>query len=202
MNIAFDTNDVFRDFYKTFAILYRKGVNRAFNVDDFIADNIEPRILFPFESEREMNDFMYDNYQLELFGHAGMIPNTIPRFNDWLDTIRDYEYENDEEPNVTIISYGSLYKANPSTLFFFAKRACIARLYDFETSIERIWDKYDVIITANNYLLESKPEGKIAIKINTAYNKECPSDYTYDRVNDFFQDNETYKTLTGAKEWH
>ena len=36
----------------------------------------------------------------------------------------------------------------------------------------------DVLITANPYTLESKPQGKVSIKVINDYNKNCESDYT------------------------
>ena len=58
-----------------------------------------------------------------------------------------------------------------------------------------IWDKCDVLITAEPKLLENKPEGKIAIKIEMPYNKECQSDYTYSKLSEFLDDNNIIEKL-------
>jgi len=52
-----------------------------------------------------------------------------------------------------------------------------------------------VLITANPSLLESKPDGKISIKIKAEYNKESESDYTYKSLSAFISDENNIKEL-------
>ena len=61
-----------------------------------------------------------------------------------------------------------------------------------------IWDKCDVLITANPKLLDNKPEGKVSIKIITEYNKENESNLSFYSLNDFLNNEEnTIKLING-----
>ena len=58
-----------------------------------------------------------------------------------------------------------------------------------------IWDKCDVLITANPSLLSIKPEGKVAIKIRKEYNAKHPADYEYETLSLFLTDEEIIDKL-------
>ena len=51
-----------------------------------------------------------------------------------------------------------------------------------------IWDKCDILITANPNLIKNKPEEKIAIKINMPYNVDVECKYSYDSIIDMIND--------------
>ena len=53
---------------------------------------------------------------------------------------------------------------------------------------DKIWDKCDILITANPDLLDSKPEGKKTVRIEKDYNKESKYDATYESLTDFFSE--------------
>ena len=55
---------------------------------------------------------------------------------------------------------------------------------------EDYWDGVDVLITANPKALESKPENKVSVKINTSYNDSNSSDFTLDSILEFIKDEE------------
>ena len=59
-----------------------------------------------------------------------------------------------------------------------------------------IWDRCDVLITANPELIDNKPEGKKVIKIRTEYNTENKADYDYRDISQFMSEiNNTEKLL-------
>ena len=61
-----------------------------------------------------------------------------------------------------------------------------------------IWDKCDVLITANPNLITNKPDGKQVIKIKTEYNNEVSADYTFNSLSDFLTDEKnTIKLFNG-----
>jgi hypothetical protein len=73
-------------------------------------------------------------------------------------------------------------KSNPQ-LFFLSKTGCKIENIRFVTDYAKKWDGIDVLITANPKALESKPEGKISIKVNASYNKKNVSaDYEIDSL--------------------
>jgi hypothetical protein len=51
-----------------------------------------------------------------------------------------------------------------------------------------IWDKCDILISADNKLLKNKPENKLSVKIETTYNGDAPSDYKYDSLMNLIKD--------------
>ena len=65
----------------------------------------------------------------------------------------------------------------------------------FPADSSEIWDRCDVLITADPGLLNNKPEGKTSIKIENDYNKACEADYTYGSLAEFLQDKEIILTL-------
>lgn len=74
------------------------------------------------------------------------------------------------------------------------------REYHFPVDSKTIWDKCDVLITADPFLLENKPEGKITVKIETSYNKNCSADYTYDKCISLIKDNNFLSKIHGDYE--
>ena len=65
----------------------------------------------------------------------------------------------------------------------------------FPTDSITIWDKCDILFTANPDLLESKPEGKISVKIKTEYNKDVQADYSFKDLSTFLANNENTEKL-------
>ena len=74
--------------------------------------------------------------------------------------------------------------------FFLSKLATRIRNVFFPKDHSDIWERCDILITADAKLLESKPDGKVAIKIVTDYNKNCPADYEYNSMLEFINDKE------------
>ena len=81
-------------------------------------------------------------------------------------------------------------KAIPSTLFFLSKTGCRATNIRFVKNYENEWDGVEVLITANPKALESKPSGKISVKVKTNYNTDVKADYEIDSILDFMKDSE------------
>lgn len=58
----------------------------------------------------------------------------------------------------------------------------------FPTNSLTIWDKCDILITANPNLIENVPKGKIVFKIKTPYNSNTKTKYEYDNLIDIIHD--------------
>ena len=135
---------------------------------------------FRFQSKEELYSFMYEEYTMELFGHA---PSTeMTSFND----LNDIYYALRDKYDLLIVS-DEIGKSKPATLFFLAKFGCLLEKVLFYSAItkENMWDEVDILITANPDLIEEKPEGKIVIKYLTSYNKDVKSDYEISTLSDF-----------------
>ena len=73
----------------------------------------------------------------------------------------------------------------------FAKKAwSFIHAMENSTADRIVWLDADVLITANPNALNSKPENKVSVKINTPYNKDIIADYEIDSILEFINDSE------------
>jgi hypothetical protein len=121
---------------------------------------------YKFQSQEEFEYFLFIEYPIEIFGHAGLSYSTT--FTD----LHKIIYENPEH-NFTLIGLNELGKAKPATLFFLSKNGFLGSNIKFIKSenITNEWDLCDCWITDNKSIVESCPENKSVIKFNTTYNQ-------------------------------
>jgi hypothetical protein len=64
-------------------------------------------------------------------------------------------------------------RSKPSTLFFLSKFGCQVERVVFysKITIDKIWNEFDVLLTANPDLLLNHPQDKKVIKFETVYNQ-------------------------------
>lgn len=192
MKIAIDLNDVVRAFTAQFASLYKKNVDRTFDIDDVDIWTNNLSEIFPFDSRRSYLEFLYNDYAYELNACSqAMDKNMGSRMSDWYNELSDL----DDVPDISIISTGEYDKTIGSTYFFLSKIATKIRDIHLYLNEADIWDKYDVLITANPDLLLLKPDNKVSVKINTTYNVECDSDFKYDTFIQFMNDTEIIEKI-------
>ena len=142
---------------------------------------------FAFPNEEELYSFMYEEYTMELFGHA---PSTeMTTFNTLNDLYLDIRDDND-----LIIFSNEIGKSKPATLFFLSKFGCLVERVFFYSEIKKndMWDSLDILLTANPNLLLNKPSDKIVVKYNTNYNKQINSEYQISNLSEF---NEVLKEI-------
>jgi len=135
---------------------------------------------FSFPSKDELYSFMYEEYTMELFGHA---PSTeMTTFN----MLNDLYYELREEYDLSIVS-DEIGRSKPATLFFLSKFGCLLEKVFFysETTKNDMWNSVDILLTSNPSLLLEKPKDKIVVKFNTTYNKQIKSDYEISSLSEF-----------------
>lgn len=180
--IAISVNEVLRDFLGQFVYTYGKYIGETTIVEgDVTSFNLLDH--FKFNSITELNQFLYLEAPLEIFGHADqMSDGLMNHFNQFLSDIKD-----DEEHEVILVSKEAN-KSIPSTFFFLSKTGCRIEKINFVQDSIREWDGVDVLITANPDALKNKPSGKISVKINTSYNADAPSDYELNSILEFIKD--------------
>lgn len=187
MKIAIDLNDVLRAYTRNFAKVFKQEYDHTFDSEtiEITTNNLEK--VFPFENKTEYNRFVYQDYPFELFGKCdAMTKETPASLTLWTNRIKDIDTE--EPIDVMIVSAMEYGLSIQSSYFFLSKLGCKVREVYFPTDSLTIWDKCDVLVTANPKLLENKPEGKISIKIVADYNTENVADETFTNVCDFFAD--------------
>ena len=187
MKVAFDLNDVIRDFTRNFAKIYQREYNREINIDEIEVTTNDMSKVFPFDSKAEYTRFVYNDYPYELFGKCDTVESWSPAIlNNWMEELKNYE--EGEDVDVMIVSPMEYGLTIQSTYFFLSKIACRVREVYFPVNSETIWEKCDVLVTANPKLLDTKPEDKVAIKINVDYNKNSECTESYDNVSEFLVD--------------
>lgn len=198
MKIAIDLNDVVRDFSNNFVRYYIEGYDHEYDLSNFEFWSNDLSAVFPFKSDKAYNSFVYNDYAFELFGKCGVCSRRLEtELNEWTEkTIKDID--SDEEIEVLFVSPMEYGLSIGNTYFFLSKLGTKVREVYFPTDSTTIWDKCDVLITANPNLLGCKPEGKVSIKIKAEYNNESEADYTYKDLSTFLTDAEnTEKLING-----
>lgn len=192
--IAIDVNDVLRDYTRQFANMYKKIVDNSFDlpyeeINDFNFLNV-----FPFYDENGnidkdlFNNFKYEDCAFEIYGRAEAMDKKLPsQFNLWTqNTLRNFVEE--KIPQVIVFSPFEMNLSIQSTLSFLARFGVRVREIVFPSDSIKMWDKCDIMITANPFLLENKPEEKISFKIKAPYNNEAKGTYEFDSLLDLITD--------------
>ena len=120
---------------------------------------------YSFQSLEEFEFFLFIEYPIEIFGHAGLsYSNVFAELNKII-------YENPEH-NFTLIGLNEIGKAKPATLFFLSKNGFLGNSIKFikTKDIQDEIDKCDIWITDNQSIVEIDKNKKV-IKFNTNYNK-------------------------------
>lgn len=190
MRIGIEVNGVLRNTlgkieqtYQKFMIDKTDGIEYE---DDFKyeivlpIENLEIKKHFKFRNDDEMYSFLYEEFPMEIFGHAQSSEYTT--FND-LNEI----YINLRDRHELLIVSDEISKSKPSTLFFLSKFGCLVEKIKFYSNItiESMWDEVDVLLTSNPSLLLECPKDKIVIKFETEYNKNEDSFYSIKTLKEF-----------------
>lgn len=198
MTLAIDINDVIRDNMYQFKQVYQRYIDGGFDIDLNDIDTYNMLDHYPFESESELNQFKYVDFAFELYGRAETCDKMLPyALNDYLEkTLRDI----DDVPNVILFSPFEIGLTIQSTFSFLAARTIRTRELYFPVDSMTIYDRADVVITAQPSLIENCPEGKCVIKINKPYNKEIETKYSFNSLMDVINDeNETLVKIMDHK---
>ena len=184
MIIGITINEVLRDFIGQLAYVYSKYESEI-DLKETPVDEWNLLNYFKFKDEETLNKFLYTEASLEVFGHADQLhENIVTKLNTFSGNLLD-----EEEHEVVIISREAD-KAIPSTLFFLSKLGFTGNNLKFVTDTAKKWDYVDILITANPKALESKPEGKISVKVDSTYNTEINSDYAVESLTELIDDEE------------
>ena len=189
MKIGVDLNNVLRDTLKKIEQVYEKWYIENPNLeqeDDFKYEIISPvttldlKSHLKFKDDDHLYDFLYRDFTMEIFGHAGSVEmTTMNDLNDFYLNVRD-------EHEILIVS-DEIGKSKPATLFFISKFGCLIETVKFysEQTKKEMWKSVDVLLTANPKLLLKKPSKKMVIKYETTFNQHIQTDHTITRLKEF-----------------
>jgi hypothetical protein len=129
-------------------------------------DSLDLAKHFAFPNNDELYNFMYQEFPMQIFGHAPSAEMTS--FND----LNDLYVKLRDEHDLLIVS-DEIGKSKPASLFFISKFGCLLEKVKFYSNqtIKSMWDEVDVLLTANPDLLLNHPENVRVIKFNTKYNE-------------------------------
>lgn len=185
MRIGVELNGVLRDTLKKIQEVYEKWyIENPFSeeqefkyevISDCTTLNIKEHL--KFKDEDELYNFMYKEYTMEIFGHAGSVEyNGMNDFNDFYLDMR-------EKYDIVIVS-DEIGKSKPASLFFLSKFGCLTENVKFysESTINSLWDSVDILLTANPNLLLNHPLDKKVIKYQTVYNENINSEHSIQSI--------------------
>jgi len=190
MKIGIEVNGVLRNTlgkieqtYQKFMIDKTEGIEYEDNFKYEITypiEDLEIKKHFTFRDDDEMYSFLYEEFPMEVFGHAQSSEYTT--FND-LNEI----YINLRDKHELLIVSDEISKSKPATLFFLSKFGCLVEKIKFYSNItiDSMWNEVDVLLTSNPSLLLDYPEGKTVIKFETEYNKNIDTLYTISSIKEF-----------------
>ena len=167
MRIGIEINGVLRDTLKKIQEVYEKWfIENRFDDDEepkgevfSELNSLEIMKHLKFKDEDELYNFLYKEYTMEIFGHAGSKEyNGMNDFNDFYLDMR-------EEHDIIVVS-DEIGKSKPASLFFLSKFGCLTENVKFysESTINYLWDSVDVLLTANPNLLLNHPSNVEVIK--------------------------------------
>ncbi len=193
MRIAIDINGVLRDTLNKIEQVYQKNfidnhnlfdnptylLDESGNTENYLVEDLfeykmnlpvtslELTNHFKFQNEEEYYSFLYEDYTMEIFGHAGS--SEISTFNYLNDTYNEFRDQYD-----FIIISNEINKSKPASLFFLSKFGCLVDTVKFYNNLTKnlILDEFDILLTANPELLLNCPQDKVVIKYETTYNKD------------------------------
>jgi hypothetical protein len=128
---------------------------------------------FKFKSNEELFSFLYEEFPMEVFGHAPS--KEYSTFNDLQEIYLNYRDEND-----LLIVSNEIGKSKPATLFFLSKFGCQIEKVKFfsNITINSLWDEVDILLTSNPDLLLEYPNDVIVIKYETEFNEDIKTEHT------------------------
>lgn len=202
IRIAITLDDVLRAKTQQILKIYQKYINNDVDLGKLNMKNNDFQKILKFKNKKEFHTFLYEDYAFEIFGEASVIlPSLDKKLNLWhLDLMNDCNIE--DEIEVILCNTMEFGSSIGFTHFFLSKIAPKVRETFFPSNSMDIWDRCDILITADNKLIEKTPLNKICVKILTPYNKniKTPNGGEYNNLLEFIEKNENlYKLIEKLK---
>ena len=180
MRIGIEINGVLRDTLKKISEVYEKWyIENPYRDEESKGEiiselnSLEIMKHLKFKNEDELYNFLYKEYTMEIFGHAGSVEyNGMNDLNDFYIDMRDRH-------DIMVVS-DEVGKSKPASLFFLSKFGCLIESIKFysESTINSLWSSVDVLLTANPNLLLNHSDSVTVIKYETSYNKDIESKHS------------------------
>ena len=185
MIISVTINDVLRDVLSRFEDVYNKyheeGVKETVMTPDLLGYT-------HFETPEDLYEFMYEESPMEIFGQAKEVSVNVMTHLTSL-------YKGMPKGYKLRIVGDDLGRAKSSTLWFLAKYGCSCdeiSFYNVET-VDEIWERTDLFITADLDIIGAKPKNKELIIVDKVYNKDLLCNLRIKTIKDI----ESFKNIYG-----
>ena len=129
-------------------------------------DPMELSKLHMFKDEEDFENFLYHDQSFEIFSRT---PLTYPQVMLDLDLLYNFLSRNNN--SISIVSQ-ERENSKSATLLFLAQNQFKGNNIKFLYDYSKIWELYDLIITADPYIIKTKPENKVCLKVITEQNKD------------------------------
>ena len=199
--IGIELNDVICDYMGQFIECFKKQIDSNCEIEVGEVDSFDFYEVFPFDSKLDFQDFKYTDAAYDLNALALLVDGCLlGLINNWTENIlKNLDVE--EDPEVIFFSALEIGPTIPATLGFLSDKGFKVRNYYFPIDSSTIYDRCDIVITANPNIINNCPEGKTVIKINMPYNKETECELSFDSLYDVLtdSDNTLIKMIEGDK---
>ena len=129
---------------------------------------------YEFEDEEAYSAFLYEDYAFQIFSRSGLI------YNEAMMDLNTLYGELAAHGHTTTVVTQERKNSKQATLLFLSQNKFQCNNLKFLYNYSKIWEIYDLIITANPYIIASKPEGKLCLKINKTDNINLEADESFD----------------------
>jgi hypothetical protein len=180
VRIGVEINGVLRDTLKKISEVYEKWyIENPYREEEskgeIISELTSLEIMkhLKFKDDDELYNFLYKEFAMEIFGHAGSV-----EYNGMND-LNEFYVEMREDHDIIVVS-DEIGKSKPASLFFLSKFGCLVESVKFysESTINSLWSSVDVLLTANPNLLLNHPDSVTVIKYDSSYNKDIESKHS------------------------
>ena len=196
LRICITLDDVVRAKTRKIGETYQKFIDPTIDLDSLEITSCDMSKVLPFKSRRAYQEFLYQDYCLDIFGNAPTATKLLgPEINQWLVSLENMDTEYDIE-----VFFANPLEFNQSigmTHFFLSRYATRVRKVLLPEDSITLWDECDVMVTAYPTLLENVPEGKKCVRIDMPYNTEIESGMSYGTLHELISDESFIEKVTG-----
>jgi hypothetical protein len=179
--VAITLNDVVREHYNHVHTLFdnfleeNKGEKKLLESHDTLSLSS----VYGFENETDFDETIHKEFGFEIYGSAPLI------YGNAMQDLNQLYYNLVKSGHKTTVLSNERGMSIPSSLHFLSINKCIVNNYKFIYNFSKVWQMYDIIITADPFILKRKNldnEKKKSVKIITDYNEDIPSDYEFESL--------------------
>ena len=128
-----------------------------------------------------LTDMFYVKFPYEIYGLADEVDDfNVFNLNGMVSEFKNHDF---------MLLSSESGKGIPATYYFLSKTTCGVETVKFTKELEECWKHVDVMITDRPEIINSKPDGKIVVKVIRPFNIDLKSDYEINSINEISKSN-------------